>query len=91
MKSLRPSLRENKRYLVVKGKDATFENIESVILEFIGVLGFAEAGIKLIKRSSEGVIIAINREALNKVRASFVASDKDLNIVKVSGIVKKVK
>ena len=40
MKSLKPSHREKKRYLLIKGKDANKKNIEEVILEFIGVLGW---------------------------------------------------
>jgi len=91
MKSLKPSHRERKRYLLIKGNDANIKIIEKVILEFIGVLGFAEASPKVIKSSKGKVVLAINREALNKIKASFVSSGKDLKITKVSGSVGKVK
>ena len=91
MKSLKPSHRENKRYLLIKGKDASKETIENVVLEFIGVLGYAEASPQIIKIKRNEVVLAINRSSLDKIRASFLTSGKDLNIVKVSGSVRKVK
>ena len=51
MKNLKPSMRENKRYLLVKGKNLK-ENIEKAILEFIGVLGMSRAGLGWIKSNS---------------------------------------
>jgi len=91
MKALKPSHRENKRYLLIRGKDANKKNIEEVILEFIGVLGFAEVSPQVIKFNSGEVILAINRKMLDKVRTSFLISDKDLKIDKVSGSVGKLK
>jgi len=91
MKPLKPSHREKKRYLLVKGKDANKKIIEEVILDFIGGLGFAEASPKIIKQTKERVILAINRNCLDKVRTSFLMSKKDLDIVKVSGSVGKLK
>ena len=49
MKPLKPSHRERKRYLLIKGKDVSKKNIEGAILEFIGVLGFAEASPQFVK------------------------------------------
>tara|TARA_Y100000310_G_C20555378_1_gene750236 strand:+ start:282 stop:557 length:276 start_codon:yes stop_codon:yes gene_type:complete len=91
MKSLKPSHRERKRYLLVKGEDASKNTIEKVILEFIGVLGYAESGVSFVKVDKGGVVVAVNREAVDKIRSSFLMSKKDLNIVKVSGSVKNVK
>ena len=87
MKPLKPSHRENKRYLLLKGKDANPKTIESVILEFIGVLGYAKASPMFVKSN----ILAINRKSLDIIRASFVASDKDIQIIKVRGGIKKLK
>jgi RNase P/RNase MRP subunit POP5 len=83
MKSLKSSHRENKRYLLILGKDADKKTIEEVILEFIGVLGYAEAGISFIKDSK--VILAVNRNSVDKIRASFLMSRKDIKIKKISG------
>ena len=91
MKPLKPSHREKKRYLLIKGKDADKKTIEGAILEFIGVLGFAEASPQIIKSSESKIILAINRKSLDKVRTSFVMCGKDLEIVKVSGAVGKLK
>lgn len=91
MKPLKPSHRESKRYLLIKGKDASKKNIEDVILEFVGVLGYAEACPQFIVSGCGKVVLAINRSSLDKVRTSFLMSEKDLKIVKVSGSVGKVK
>lgn len=87
MKPLKPSHREKKRYLLVKGKDASKENIEKTILEFIGVLGYAETSAQVIKSTKNSVVLVINRRMLDKIRTSFLMSDKDLEIIKVSGSV----
>ncbi len=89
MKSLKPSHREKKRYLLIKGRDANEKNIEDAVLEFIGVLGFAEASPQFIEDRQGKAVLAINRKSLDKVRTSFLMSDKDLQIVKVSGSVGK--
>lgn len=91
MKSLKPSHKENKRYLLIRGKDADKENIDNTILEFIGVLGYAEASPMIIKSGKENVVLAVNTKSLDRIRASFILSNKDLNIVKVSGTIKKLK
>ena len=91
MKPFKPSHRERKRYLLIKGKDASKESIKNCILEFIGVLGYAEASPQVIKSKKNSVILAINRKSLEKIRASFLMSERQLEIVKVSGSVGKVK
>lgn len=91
MKPLKPSHREKKRYLLIKGKDVSKKSIEETILEFIGVLGFAESSPQVVKSGKGFVILVVNRNSLDKVRASFVMSKKDLQIVKVSGAVKNLK
>jgi len=91
MKPLKPSHREKKRYLLIKGRDANKKSIEEAILEFIGVLGYAEANPQIIKSEKGKIILAINRNMLDKIRTSFLMSEKQLEIVKVSGSVGKVK
>jgi len=91
MKSLKPSHRENKRYLLIKGRDADKKAIEEVILEFIGVLGYAEASPQIVKDNGNSIILAVNTKSLDKIRTSFMMSNKELNIVKVSGTLKTLK
>jgi len=82
MKSLKPSMREDKRYLLVKGK-----NIEKAIFDFLGVLGMSKVGLSFIKPN----IICINREMVDKVRASFCVSTDKIEVLKVSGTLKNLK
>jgi len=90
MKPLKPSHREKKRYLLIKGKDADKKNIEETILEFIGVLGYAETCPQFIKSSEGKTILSVNRNAVDKIRTSFLMSEKDLEIIRVSGTIKKL-
>jgi len=90
MKALKPSHREHKRYLLISGKDAVKEAIESSIIKFIGILGYARASPQLIKTDKGKVVLSINRSELEKVRASFALSGKDIRIEKVSGMINKL-
>ena len=87
MKPLKPSMKENKRYLLVHGKDLK-KNVEKAILEFIGVLGMSKAGLSFIKSSGNSAVICVNREAVDSVRASLVAFHEKMEVLKVSGTLK---
>lgn len=87
MKKLIPSHRENKRYLLIKGKNLK-SNIEKSILEFIGVLGMSKVGLGWIKVSKDSAVIAVNREMVNPVRASFCVWPEKILVEKVSGTIK---
>jgi len=89
MKNLKPSLREKKRYLLVKGNDLE-KNIEKSILEFIGIFGMAKTSLKWIKKGKNYAIISINRESLNYIRASFCIWHEKMHVEKVSGTIKKL-
>jgi RNase P/RNase MRP subunit POP5 len=82
MKSIKPTLRENKRYLLVNKNN---KDLEEAILKFIGVLGYSKAGIKFINEK----IVAVNREMVNEVRASLELAD--IRVFKVSGTLKKLR
>ena len=87
MKSLKPSMRENKRYLLVKGNNLK-TNIEKAILEFVGVLGMSKTGMSWIKTGKDFAVICINREAVDFVRASLVIYPEKIEVEKVSGTLK---
>jgi len=91
MKSLKPSHKEKKRYLLLKGKDIDEKSIDSAILKFIGVLGYAKASPRIIKKSKQQTILSINRKELEKIRASFLLSKKDIRIEKISGTINNLK
>jgi len=90
MKPLKPSMKENKRYLLIRGKSLK-KNIEASILEFIGVLGMSKCGLSYIKTGKDWAVICINRQALNHVRASFAAWSETMVIERVSGTLKGLK
>jgi RNase P/RNase MRP subunit POP5 len=90
MKALRPSMKENKRYLLVEGEDLR-KNIEKSILDFIGVLGFSKTGLEFIKTNKDSAIISVNREMLNSVRASICVWPKKMEVKMVSGTLKGLK
>ncbi len=84
MKPLKPSARENKRYLLVRGKNLK-SNIEKAILDFVGVLGMSKTGLGWIKSGKDSVIISVNREMLDSVRASLCVWHEKMSVEKVSG------
>ena len=90
MKALRPSMREKKRYLLVRGKNLK-TNIEKAILEFIGVLGMSKTGLGWIKSNRNSVIISVNREMVEQVRASLVVWADKMVVERVSGSLKGLK
>jgi RNase P/RNase MRP subunit POP5 len=90
MKSLKPSLRENKRYLKVKGKNLR-QNIEKAILEFTGIWGLSKSGLSFIKSEKDTAIICINRESVEPVRASFAVFPEKIETLKLSGTLKGLK
>jgi len=90
MKSLKPTMRENKRYLLVGGKNLE-ENIKKAIMDFIGVLGMSKLGFDFIQRNKDSAVIAVNREGVDKVRASLVVWPEKMEVVKVSGTLKGLK
>ena len=91
MKALKPSHREKKRYLLIKGKDASEKNIEDAVLKFVGILGYSKISPDIVKKNKNGLILCINREGLDDVRASILISGKNIVIEKVSGVINKLK
>ena len=87
MKPLKPSMREKKRYLLVKGKNPK-ENIEKALKDFLGVWGMSKLGLGWIKTEKNSVIISINREMVDKVRASLVVWPEKITVERVSGTLK---
>lgn len=87
MKALKPSMREKKRYLFIKGKNLK-ECVEKAVLEFVGVRGLAKAGLNWIKSEKENAIISINREAVNDIRASLCIWPEKITVERISGTLK---
>jgi RNase P/RNase MRP subunit POP5 len=92
MKSLIPSHKENKRYLIVKGNNLK-ENIEKAIIEFSGTLGMKKCGLSFISSDSSknSAVISVNREGVDLVRASLAVFPEKMEVLKVSGTLKSLK
>ena len=87
MKPLKPSMREKKRYLLIKGKNPK-ENIEKALKDFLGVWGMSKLGLGWIKTEKNSAIISINRKMVDKVRASLVVWPEKMTVERVSGTLK---
>ena len=59
MKPLKPSMREKKRYLLVRGK---IGDIEKAVLEGIGVLGMSKTGLGWIKSDKKSAVVWVKME-----------------------------
>ena len=84
---LKPSARINRRYLLIEGSK---EDIEKVILDYIGILGCAKSSPMFINTKSKSIILAIDRKMINDVRASFEICKEKIKVLKVSGTLKKL-
>ena len=91
MKALYPSHREKKRYLLISGKDIDEKSIDEAILNFIGILGYAEASCQVVKKVRGKFILIVNNKALDKVKAALLLSGKDIRVEKVSGSIGNLK
>lgn len=91
MKPLKPSIKERKRYLLVRGKNLKV-NIPKAIHDFIGVLGMSKIALNFIKfecpEVKDSVVISINRQMLDSVRASLCVWSEKMSVEKVSGTLK---
>lgn len=87
MKPLIPSHKENKRYLLVRGKNPG-KNIERAILDFVGILGMSKTGLGWVKTTKDSAIISINRESVDNIRASLTVWSEKMTVEKVSGTLK---
>lgn len=85
MLTLKSTLRSNRRYLRIRGKRSS---VEKAILEFIGVLGWADAAPVFVSEVSDESILAVNREALTKVKAALALAKDELDVLRVSGTIK---
>jgi RNase P/RNase MRP subunit POP5 len=85
MLKLKPSAKTSNRYLLISGSK---ESIEKAILDYIGILGYAKANPRIVKKSGKNNVLAVDRGELDKVRGAFaIASDK-IQVIKVSGTLK---
>lgn len=91
LKILPPTMRENKRYLLLKTVDK--KKVEKSILNFIGALGWAKTSPHFIEDKTveaKGLIIlSINHDHLDEIRTALELSG--IHCLRVSGTIKTLK
>jgi len=90
MKALIPSQKENKRYLLIQGKNLK-KNIPKSVREYIGDLGMSKSALTFINSSSGKAVVSVNREMQDSVRAAVTIYPEKMEILKVSGTLKGLK
>lgn len=90
MKPLKASARENRRYLLVKGKQLG-NVVDKAILAFVGILGYAKASPCVVSSGKDWLILSVRREALSDVRAALLLCADDCRVERVSGTLKGLK
>jgi len=86
MLKLKPSMKIKRRYLLINAESK--EKVEKAILDYIGILGWAKAVPFFVKSDGNKIILAVSRESLNDVRASFELCKESINVLRVSGTLK---
>jgi len=81
-KSLKPSMREKKRYLLIE--NAGKEKVEKAILDYIGILGWGKVAPVFVKKN----VLAVNRGGVVEVKASLELAK--IKVKKVSGTLRGV-
>ena len=105
IKTILPTLKEKKRYLVygvISDKKINFDDakeaVNKAILQFLGELGYAKAGIIILSewKKNKG-ILRINHKEVDKVKTALCLIEKINNeavivrTIGVSGILKKAR
>ena len=86
MMKLKPSMRLKRRYLLIDAESK--ESVEKVILDYIGILGYAKASPFFVKNDGGKMILAVERKSLLDVRAAFEVAKENIRILRVSGTLK---
>ena len=81
MKMIPPTMREKKRYFLLKADE---KKVEKAILRFIGELGYAEANPMFVHKNPF-LILSVNHFMLDKIRTSLALSG--INVIRVSGTI----
>ena len=81
MKITPPTMRERKRYLLLKADE---KKVERAILKFVGTLGYAKANPQFIRKPGY-LILSINHDMLDQIRSSLALSN--IRVLGVSGTI----
>ncbi len=94
MKIIPPTMRERKRYLLMKDSRSGMQDrrpagglqkkVEKAILRFVGELGYAKANPMFIHKGNY-LILSINHDLLDEIRTSLSLSN--IQVLRVSGTI----
>ncbi len=82
---IKSSIRVKRKHLLISGSRA---EIEKIILDYIGILGWARAAPVFLREGDGMSILSVSNKELDNVRASFEMADSDVRVLKVSGTLK---
>ena len=99
MKSILPSLKESKRYIVFEldkklSKDDAKKQIDKLFKEMVGSIGLAKADARLIGSYFNGTngVVAVSPKFVQEMIVSLsLSEDPKINTLGVSGILNKTK
>jgi len=83
---VKPSAKIRRRYLLLEAKSK--KEVEQVILDYIGILGWAKAAPLFPTTKSKNIVLAIDRKAITNIRAALEISDAKIKLLRVSGTLK---
>jgi RNase P/RNase MRP subunit POP5 len=81
----KPSAKIHRRYLLLDARSK--KQVERVILDYVGILGWARAAPLFIERTKK-LVLAVDRKEITNIRAAFEISKEKIKILKVSGTLK---
>lgn len=90
------TLKEKKHYLVLTSEEAEEKDIKKAILDFIGVLGYAKAGIFFVEQerinSKENCfILSVTTSHVDRIKVSISLMKPKVRCLGVSGTIKKAR
>jgi len=89
---IKPSAKIKRRYLLIENGNKKL--VEKVILDYIGILGWARAAPVFVedkrKGKGKGIVLAVERKEVDNVKAAFEMCEEKVKVVKVSETLKKL-
>ena len=95
IKSLLPSLKEDKRYILYETTSKEKMNYQEIIGQeirnFIGDLGIARAGLRFFGEKNNKGILQVNRKSIHEIKTALALINKyNVRTIKVSGTINKL-
>lgn len=86
MLKVRSTMQISRRYLLISAESK--EKVEKIILDYLGILGWAKAKTMFVKSEKGKIVLAIDRSSLTDVRAAFAMCKEEIKVLRVSGTLK---